>query len=355
MRATRGVPQNSGGSSIQTATAVRNTQFSLSKNWPMPSQQEKQQLPVHSHVEQPQLLASGRYVTAPVQIPAPPPPTNYQKSQDRNIGESLEVAELKQQLERLMMKNAQLLTEMERLEKARLDKEEQDAVKVKALQSRVAELESIIAERDMRPSGNFGENVLFRSEVAGDDEMPVISWNDVEEIDDNNDENAIEGDTLFDLNSHLGANRSTPLQQASSRISINLSVPSAYADSDQRGSRENAQSNTMRFQAATESSTKRDIERRQEDQFGRVLKKENVMTTDLQSYLRKPLKMGTSAARTRKPFVPSAANPAGSKQKSTVMNRANGQEQNDRIPRGAHGREVPPKYREVTLDFSAHS
>ena len=35
--------------------------------------------------------------------------------------------------------------------------------------------------------------------------------------------------------------------------------------------RENAQSNTMRFQAATESSTKRDIERRQEDQFARSL------------------------------------------------------------------------------------
>ena len=49
-----------------------------------------------------------------------------------------------------MMKNAQLLTEMERLEKSRLTKKSK--MKIKALQSRVAELESIIAERDMRPS-----------------------------------------------------------------------------------------------------------------------------------------------------------------------------------------------------------
>ena len=45
--------------------------------------------------------------------------------------------------------------------------------------------------------------MVVRSEVAGDDEMPVISWNDVEEIDDNDDENAIEGGNVFDLNSHL--------------------------------------------------------------------------------------------------------------------------------------------------------
>jgi type IV secretory pathway VirB10-like protein len=139
--------------------------------------------------EQPQLMASGRYVTAPVTVPPAPPPPNYLKRpSEPTVAHSSEVAELKQQNEHLIMKNRQLLTEMERLEKVRLTKEEQSAKKVKALQSRIAELEEIIRERDLHPTSKFGANVVFRSELPGDEELPVIAWNDVDDTFDSDDQ-----------------------------------------------------------------------------------------------------------------------------------------------------------------------
>lgn len=79
------------------------------------------------------------------------------------------------------MKNRQLLTEMERLERDKLAMEEKSANRIKSLESRIAELEHIMHERDLNPTGDFGGNVLFRSEIPGDKDLPVIAWNDVNE------------------------------------------------------------------------------------------------------------------------------------------------------------------------------
>merc|ERR1712070_1117405 len=104
----------------------------------------------------------------------------------------------------------------------------------------------------------------------------------------------------------------------------------------------NSAPGSLRFQAATQSSSKK-----KQDNADM----ENVMTTNLDVYLRRPAKSESKTTMARKPFIPSAVKPKA-RQQGPGLRKSSTQSNGTKIPASFLGKEAPPT---VTVDFSAHA